>query len=65
MGVRGCTEGCGVPVWAGVGCGREFAVTSTGDEISGSLRQVVRGIDRRRAWGTGWCSRGDDVRSVW
>jgi len=55
MEVKGCTEGCDVPVSAGVGCGGEFAVTSTGGEISGSLRQVVRGIDRRRVWGTGWC----------
>lgn len=37
MGERGCTEGCGVPVWAGVWCSREFAVTFAGGEISGSL----------------------------
>jgi len=50
-----------VPVWAGVWCRREFAVTSKGGEISRSLRQVVRGVDRGRVWGTGWSSRGDGV----
>lgn len=32
--VQGCTEGCGVPLWVGVWCWREFPVASREVEIS-------------------------------